>query len=242
MVADAWGQFKAANVPNAENMWYMNFAVKVATGDTPQLVSVSSVGGGSTVITDKCKNPEAAMKLLNYFATPEGNFMVQNGPEGSQWEMKDGKPALKPEFQKRWEAGEGDEKFAAETGIGIYRGFVATDVGRSPWGTYWILKDDPTLSNRPDFTQRDQALGKYFWDSAPFAGIESGLPDDINMKYSTIDGKLNDAVYKPILANTEAACADEWNKFLKAMDDAGAADVEAEVTKNYQKNLEKLGK
>lgn len=242
MVADAWGQFKAANVPNAENMYYMNFPVRVTNGDTPQLVAVTTTGGGNTVITNKCKNPEAVIKLLNYFATPEGNFEVLNGPKGTQWDMKDGKPALKDEYLKRWAAGEGDEKFAKETGIGLYRSFVGTDIGRSPWGTYWVLKDDPTLTNRPDFAQRDQALGKYFWDAAPFVGIEAGLPEDVNMKYSTIDGKLNDAVYTPILAKTEADCINEWNKFVKAMGDAGAAAVEEAVTKNYQNNLKKLGK
>lgn len=242
MVADAWGQYKAANIPNAENMWFMNFAVSVPNGNTPQLVSISSTGGGATVVTNKCKDTEAAIRLIDYLASPEGNFMVLNGAEGTQWEMKDNKPVIKDDYLKRWAAGEGDEKFAAETGLGLYRGIVGTDVGRSPWGTYWVLKDDPALTNRPDFVQRDAALGKYFFDSAPFSNIEAGLPQDITMKYSTIDGKLNDAVYVPILAASEAECIAEWNKFVKAMDTAGAAEVEAEVTKNYQKNLAKLSK
>jgi len=242
MVADAWGQFKTANVPNAENMWYMNFAITVPNGEKPQLVGVTSIGGGSTVITDKCKNPEAVIKLMNYFASPEGNFAVLNGAEGTQWDMKDGKPVIKDEFLKRWQAGESDPQFAKETGLGIYNKFVGTDVGRSPWGTYWILKDDPTISNRADFAQRDEALGKYFFDAAPFVNVEAGLPDDINMKYSTIEGKLNDAIYGPILAKTPEACVSEWNKFLKAMDDAGAVAVEEAVSKNYENNLKKLGK
>lgn len=242
MVADAWGQFKTTNLPNSDNMWYMNFPVRIAnTGAEPQLVGVSSVGNGATVITNKAKNPKAIMKVLNYFASPEGNFEVLNGVEGTQWEMKDGKPAIKAEYLQRWANGEGDDKFAAETGLALYKGFVSTDVGRSPWGTYWILKDDPTLTNRPDFAQRDQALGKFYWDSAPFNGVDVGLADDLNMKYSTIDGKLNDAVYNPILAKTEAECISLWEKFVKDMDAAGASEVEAAVTANYKKNISKLG-
>jgi putative aldouronate transport system substrate-binding protein len=206
MVADAWGQFKAANIPNAANMWFMNFPIKIPNGSTPELVNISSTGVGNTVITKKCKNPEAAIKLLDYLASPDGNFTAWNGAESTQWEMKGGKPVLKAAYLKRWQAGEGDDKFAAETGLGLYNGFVGSDVGRSPWGTYWVLKDDPTLTGRPDFAQRDAALGKYFFDSAPFSNVESNLPQDVNMKNSTIDGKLNDAVYAPILANSEAAC------------------------------------
>ncbi|MBW7452757.1 extracellular solute-binding protein [Paenibacillus sepulcri] len=241
MVADAWGEFKAANVPNAENMYFLNFAVSIPGGETPQLVNISSVGNGYTVITDKTEDKEAAIKLLDFLASPEGNFMAHNGPEGTQWEMKDGVPTLKPEYLERWKNGEGDDSFAKETGIGLYRHFVGTDVPKSPAGTYMVLKDDPKVTGRVDFAQRDEALGKYYFDSAPFVGIETGLPQDITMMYSTIDSKLGDAVYKPVLANSAEASHEEWLKFIKAMDDAGAAKVEAAVTENYQKNLVKLG-
>lgn len=244
MVADAWGQFKSQGLPNADNMYYLNFAVSVPGGSTPQLVNISSVGSGYTVITDKAKDKEleAAIKMLDFFATPEGNFMAWNGPEGSQWEMKDGVPTLKPEYLARWQKGEGDEAFAKDTGIGIYRHFVGTDAPRSPWGTYMVLKDDPSITGRVDFIQRDEALGKYYFDSAPFSGIDTGLPDDISMINSTIDAKFNDALYKPVLAKTEKESHDEWLKFVKDMDDLGAAKVEAAATANYQKNLAKLGK
>jgi len=242
MVADAWGEFKKAGAPNADDMYYMNFAVSVPGGDTPQLVNISSVGNGYTVITDKAdaQKQEAAIKLLDFFASPEGNFMVLNGPEGVQWEMKDGKPALKPEFLDRWKNGEPDESFAKDVGVLLYRGFISTDVPKSQWGTYMVLKDDPTVTGRPDFAQRDEALGKYYFDSAPFSGIESGLPEDVSMIYTTIESKFGDALYKPVMASSEAAARDEWAKFVKSMDDIGAAKVEAEVTKNYQKNIAKL--
>ena len=242
MVADAWGEFKSANVPNAKNMWFMNFPISVTNGSTPQLVPITTTGGGNTVITDKCKNPDAAIKLLNYLASPEGNFTALNGAQGTQWVIKNGKPVLKDAYLKRWQAGEGDEKFAAETGLALYSGFVGTDMGRSPWGTYWILKDDPTLTGRPDFAQRDAALGKYYVDLSAFSNIEANLPDDVTMKDTTINGKLDDAVYAPILADSEAACVSEWNKFVQTMNSMGAADVENAVTANYQSNLKKLGK
>lgn len=244
MVADAWGEFRNANVDNAENMYYMNFAVRVPGGDKPQLVNISSVGNGYTVITDKAdaQKQEAAMKLLDFFASAEGNFMVLNGPEGVMWEMQGGVPALKPEFLERWRNGEPDESFSKEVGVQLYRGFVSSDVSKSPWGTYMVLKDDPSVTGRVDFAQRDEALGSYFFDSAPFSGIESGLPEDVMMIYTTIEGKFQDALYKPVMAGSEDAARQEWAAFVKSMDDLGAERVETEVSKNYQGNLKKLNK
>lgn len=43
-----------------------------------------------TVISKSCKNPEAAMKLLNYLCSFEGSRLLANGIEGEHWEEVDG--------------------------------------------------------------------------------------------------------------------------------------------------------
>lgn len=62
----------------------------------------SGVGDGDFVLTDKCKNPEAALRWIDYFFTYEGSLSAQFGAdEGKDWVMNpkgkvglDGKPAL----------------------------------------------------------------------------------------------------------------------------------------------------
>lgn len=51
----------------------------------------------SHYITTSCKNPEKAMDLLNYLATPDGALLISAGIEGQHWDAKDGKVVIKPE-------------------------------------------------------------------------------------------------------------------------------------------------
>ena len=42
MVADAWGEYKTAALPGADNMYFINFPVKLPNGGTPQLCGTGS--------------------------------------------------------------------------------------------------------------------------------------------------------------------------------------------------------
>jgi putative aldouronate transport system substrate-binding protein len=240
-VYDGWSTLLQANVPGAENMYFLDFAVTVPGGDKPQLVGISAVGSGATVITDKCAAPDKAMALLNWLADPKNNFVAQNGVEGGIWDMQGDKAVLKPEFLKKFNEGAQDEEFSPDYGYRVYHDFVGTSIGRSPYGTFWILKDDPQVTGNVVFLQRDEKIGPYWFDSTPFSNIDVGIPDDVNQIYQTVEKKLNEDIYQAIMAkNTDEAMA-EFDKFLSAMQQLGDEKVEAAVTANYQKNLTKLG-
>lgn len=55
--------------------------------------------GWGTVITKSCKNPEAAMKLMNYTSgTDEGYLLTVFGVEGTQWEWVDKEKGIAKEL------------------------------------------------------------------------------------------------------------------------------------------------
>lgn len=54
----------------------------------PNIFGVSSVNQNTSaqgVITDKCKNPEAAFRVLDYFMNPEVSMLKSRGQEGVDW-------------------------------------------------------------------------------------------------------------------------------------------------------------
>lgn len=60
-----------------------------------------------TVITSACKNPEAAVKFIDYMYSEEGSSLLTWGVEGESWEWVDGKKqltelALSPDPEKGW--------------------------------------------------------------------------------------------------------------------------------------------
>lgn len=60
-----------------------------------------SVKPDGWAISANCKTPEAAIKWMDYFFSPEGSNLTNFGVEGQTWTMKDGKPAFTDEVLKQ---------------------------------------------------------------------------------------------------------------------------------------------
>ncbi|MBB3113139.1 putative aldouronate transport system substrate-binding protein [Paenibacillus phyllosphaerae] len=231
---DVLKTYTDAKLPNAEKMYFQNVVFKFPSGDKPAVFSVSKKGNGAIIITDKCKDPEAAMKLLNYLTTEEGNFLAMNGPEGIQWEMVDGKPTLKQSYLDRWLAGEKQVNIEQETGMAHYARLVGSDLGRTSWGTYWILKDDPIATNDTRAQQRDTALSPYWYDATTIGDLMADADMDTLNKQQAVDKRLYENAFSVILAKSEAEFEAEFAKFVRDLDAAGAEQVEAYMTKMHK--------
>ncbi|HOJ09520.1 MAG TPA: hypothetical protein PK733_02890 [Clostridiales bacterium] len=82
-------------------------------------ISLTAIGdaGGSVGITSKCKAPDRAMDLINFFATYEGCRMLWSGVKGTHWDIENGKPEFKDEvFEKK----STDATYLENEGIGKY--------------------------------------------------------------------------------------------------------------------------
>ncbi|NQX59954.1 hypothetical protein [Paenibacillus qinlingensis] len=237
---DVLKTYTDAKLPNAEKMYFQNVVFKFPTADKPTLNSVSKKGTGALIITDKARNPEAAMKLLNYLTTEEGNFLAMNGPKGIQWDMVDGKPTLVKTYLDRWLAGEKQANIEKESGMSQYSRLVGSDLGKTSWGTYWILKDDPVATNNTRAQQRDKALSPYWYDSTTIGELMAGADTDTIAKQQAVDKRLYDNAFGVILAKSEAEAEAEFAKYVKDLDTAGAAQVEAYMTKMHKQYVKQL--
>jgi putative aldouronate transport system substrate-binding protein len=80
------------------NMFF--YAVEPPRGNPdrePWAGRIHKSGGSGTMITKNCRDPEAAMRFINYFLSPEGETLNFYGVEGNTMEFVDGKPQLYPE-------------------------------------------------------------------------------------------------------------------------------------------------
>ncbi|CAM4496355.1 putative aldouronate transport system substrate-binding protein [Paenibacillus endophyticus] len=237
---DVLKTYTDAKLPNAEKMYFQNFVFKFPSGDKPAIFSASKKGTGALVITDKAKNPEEAMKLLNYLTTEEGNFLAMNGPEGIQWEKLDGKPALKKSYLDRWLAGEAQVNIEKETGMNHYSRLVGSDLGQTSWGTYWILKDDPIATNNTRMQQKDQALSPYWYDATTIGNLMAGADTDTVAKQQAVDKRLYENAFSVILAKSDTEFETEFAEFLKELDAVGAVAVEEYMTKMHKQYKQQL--
>lgn len=129
------------------------------------------VGRTWTVSVSKsCKNPEAAMKFINYMFSYEGAMLQRNGPKGVMWDVdEDGNPYV---TEEGWEYMQDAEKELPE-GNTFYNGCPQTWVGLN------ITTQNPELNNTP--------IGNGFWEKKEFAPADTKLVDMWQEDYDAVD-------------------------------------------------------
>ncbi|CAN7735751.1 extracellular solute-binding protein [Paenibacillus sp. LjRoot153] len=190
-----------------------------------------SLGWDAIAITKANKYPERTMKLINFLASEEGQYLLMWGIEGQHWDMKDGKHAPRPEvlqgFKDDW------DNYAKKTGIRKWTWFVKNGLGSD--GTPYDLPgryernaiDKMALKNLSDTV----------FDSASYEGLgpQGGTPEAL------IEQKVKDIMTQGVTKAIMAKSADEANslfdKMLADMKTAGDEKVEKIIDQNYKERM-----
>lgn len=96
-------------------------------------------------IAKTCKNPERAMQLLDFVSSYEFSRIANNGLEGTNWTMKDGKPTPTEAYLNM------SSDDVAKTGAGVYDHFCGYESGTI----------DPTTKTTVDCTKNVLPLTSY---------------------------------------------------------------------------------
>jgi len=190
-------------------------------------------------ITKNCKNPEAAMRLINFMFSEEGTRLIFNGIKDKDWTEKDGKAALTDEVV---EAMANDPDFSDKTGINKYHKFAGFNFGaKDANGQPYALKYEPEMFAKQmlpidkDYADHYQVQypGQYAdklveegkAKPAFFNGLISGLlpqpPDDIKMIDGKIDEYMKQNVAKIVLAKDDAEYAAKKKEFIDDINKLG---------------------
>ncbi len=194
----------------------------------------SSLGWDAIGITNNCKNVDAAMKLIDYLASQEGQDLLLWGIEGEDWTMKDGVhvpndevvTALKTDYTKAVE-----------------------DTGILKWT--WFVKnsnhEDGTPS-RISMTKLDKAaeiawknLTDTYWDTAQYDNLAPTGNSVVALQYQKVQDIFKQSFPKIVNASSADEVDSLYNKLIADMEAAGLKDVEAEINKNYEARKELWG-
>ncbi|MDO5416095.1 MAG: extracellular solute-binding protein [Lachnospiraceae bacterium] len=86
-------------------------------------------------ISSNCKNPEAAIRFMDWFYSEEGNRAANYGIEGETYDMVDGKPIFKPEVLKQGSVQTYlEQNYGAQLPIGFAQDFEYEKQWTSPEG------------------------------------------------------------------------------------------------------------
>ncbi|ANE48725.1 ABC transporter substrate-binding protein [Paenibacillus swuensis] len=212
------------------------FAYKVvAPGTDPAQTTFGprgTMGWDAIAISKTNKDPERTMKLINFLASEEGQYLLLWGIEGVHWDMKDGKHVPKPEliqqFKEDWDA------TAKKTGVRKWAWFIKNGNGSD--GTPY---DMPGKYDRgTDAKMATKSLLDSVWDSSPYdnLGPEGGTPDSlINQKIQDI---FKQQIPKIIISASANDAKANYDKMLADMKAAGDEKIEKIINEKYQERLE----
>lgn len=208
MMVREWNGMAAVNPMLAASMNPDSYYIAVdgpqnSRGDSAKLFPGNMDGWMVTMISKSTKNPERAIRFLTYLASEEGQRDLFLGKEGETWDMRDGKPQLKPEMVELLE--NDIEKMEKEYGI---------------MDTYWMVRNPviinqwrpekaPVLKQMEDFANAQADI-----DSGIYKGLDPLGDSDVAVAWSRISQNWEEVLPELITAKDEASFDKIFESFL----------------------------
>jgi putative aldouronate transport system substrate-binding protein len=218
-----WMNWVPDAVLSAQNpeMYYRAIDLPQGTPGVPQNYGFYNISGtAGTQITKNAKNPEAAIRLLDYMLSPEGGILSFYGIEGKTMGFRNGKPYLYPEAY--------DAKMADWAGFGKASGIRVFDIVANQ--AYNWERD----SESPE-RQKDRALArKYAFDCTVQVVTSIDPLTDEGILLAEIQANIVAQLTRIILDRDESKVQSALNALVAEYERKGLAKLETAWTKQYQ--------
>lgn len=196
----------------------------------------NSMGWDAIAITQNCRDREAALKVMDFLASEEGQYLMLWGIEGEDWDYVDGVRTPRQELVDSFTK---DINQAIEdTAVRRWTWFVKNGLGSDGSPYDMMTKYQPSLE-----AQIINRRMKYdSWDSSWYANLEPESGTQEALMYKNTEDIFSKAYPKIVDAASEEECRELYQKMIRDMEEEGLEKVEQVVTQNYQKRLEQWGK
>lgn len=192
----------------------------------------SSLGWDAIGITKNCKNVEAALRVMDYLASEEGQYLLLWGIEGEHWTMEDGKHVPKQEVLNNLLSD--FDTTSNETGIRKWTWFIKNGAGSD--GTPYDLATKYQMPDTAAFA--NEVFGESdYWDTANYAGLEPAGSTTLGLQWQKIADVMSQNYSKIVDAKSQKEAISVYEKMMKEMDDAGLKECEAYITEQYQERM-----
>lgn len=196
----------------------------------------SILGWDAIGITNNCKNPEAAMKLIDFLVSEEGQYLMMWGIEGEHWNMQDGKHVPNPDIVKGFKTDW--DKESLSTGIRKWTWFIKNGYGSD--GTPYDMAAKYELSATAEFANKSFGESDA-WDTSDFSGLTPAGSTPEGLKWRKIQDVYDQNFPKIVDASSEEEAVSIYNSMLQEMENSGLQDVESYITKAYQERMNLWG-
>lgn len=195
----------------------------------------STLGWDAIAITKNCKNVDAALKLIDFLASEEGQYLMMWGLEGKTWNMENGVHVPTEEILK--EITTDIDTVKATYGIRKWTWFIKNGMGSdgTPYDLYSYEKTTTSKIANQHFGESDR------WDTAEFDGITPDGSTPEGLSWQKIQDLYSQAFPQIVNASSYDEAMNLYQQLLNDMDAAGLSDVEKIFTEKYNAKMELWG-
>ncbi|MBQ7839234.1 MAG: extracellular solute-binding protein [Lachnospiraceae bacterium] len=195
----------------------------------------NSIGWDAIALTDNCRNPEAAIRVMNFLASEEGQYLMLWGIEGEDWDYVDGVRTPRAEILESLDSVVNEA--VDRTSIRKWRWFIKNGLGSdgSPYDmmTKYQPSDEAIVIN--------QRMKYDYWDISLYSGLEPESGTQEALMWKNIEDIYDKAYPRMVNAASQEEAIRLYEKMIQDMEAEGLKKVEAVISENYRQRLELWG-
>lgn len=190
----------------------------------------SSLGWDGIGITDNCENVEAAMKLVNFLSSREGQTLLLWGVEGEDYTIgEDG--AYIPTEDRLKAYTEDSAKAVTEFGVTRWTWFVNN---QGPNDKTPTRLTDYIYNEKPTEKRAWENLTDTYWDTSEYENLLPEGSTPLGLKAQKIQDIVDQNFAKFVNAKDEKEMTKLYETMTKDMEASGVKEVEKEINSNFK--------
>ena len=196
----------------------------------------NSLGWDAIAISSQCRNQEAAIRLLDYLASEEGQYLMLWGLEGEEWHMENGQHVPEDDFLTRWQIN--SQETEQETGVRRWTWMIKNGNGSD--GTPYDLTTKYVPSPTVKFANETFGPSDY-WDTAIYSGLEPTMQSSLGLTWEEIQDVYEQDYAGILTASTEEEAVRLYQNMIQEMEFLNLDQCETYITNQYKIRLKRWG-
>ncbi|MDO4491370.1 MAG: extracellular solute-binding protein [Lachnospiraceae bacterium] len=216
------------------------FSYKVVADDLEETETTyngrNSLGWDAIGITRNCSDPEAAMRVLNYLSSEEGQYLMLWGLEGESWDRVKDTHTPRQSFLEKWSV----NSYYMQRTMGVRRWTWCVKNGVGSDGTPYDLT---TLYSPPDTLAfaNERILESDYWDTAEYSGLEPAEKTELSLKWKEIEDLFDKNMGEIICASDGDRAKQLYDRMVSDMKLIGLEECEAYISEKYRERCAAWG-
>ena len=187
----------------------------------------NSLGWDAIAVTDHCKDMEAALRVIDFLASEEGQYLMLWGIEGEDWSYVDG------------------VRTPSEENLALFTRSVTTAVEQTSIRRWiWFIKNGNGSDGSPydmmtkyqptrEAQLANRRMTSDYWDTSVYLGLDPEAGTEESLMWTNIKNIYDETFPRMVNADSEERMLEMYDRLLQDMEAEGLSSVEAIWTENY---------